>query len=177
VESGGADRLPTAGAPTGAPAGSGTRRRSLLVAGVVGLVLVLDQLTKALAVWGLSDGPISVLGDTVELRLARNPGGAFGRFQGMTPLLALAAVVVTVILVRAVRRTTDPWFVAGLTLVLAGALGNLVDRLVRSPGFLRGHVVDFVSIGWWPVFNIADVAITTGAAILVVRSLLAPADG
>jgi signal peptidase II len=58
-----------------------------------------------------------------------------------------------------------------LTLVLGGALGNLTDRLVRAPGFLRGHVVDFVSVGWWPVFNVADSCVTIGALLLIVRSV------
>jgi signal peptidase II len=59
-------------------------------------------------------------------------------------------------------------------LVLGGALGNLVDRFARSPGFLRGHVVDFVAVGWWPVFNVADSCVTIGAILLVVRTLFAP---
>jgi len=59
-------------------------------------------------------------------------------------------------------------------LVLGGALGNLVDRFVRSPGFLRGHVVDYVKVGWWPLFNVADSCITIGAILLVVRALFPP---
>ena len=58
-------------------------------------------------------------------------------------------------------------------LVLGGALGNLMDRIFRSPGFMRGHVVDFVAVGWWPVFNLADSCVTIGAILLVVRSLRA----
>ena len=64
--------------------------------------------------------------------------------------------------------------VIGLALVLGGALGNLMDRIFRSPGFMRGHVVDFVAVGWWPVFNLADSCITIGGILLVVRSLRAP---
>jgi signal peptidase II len=70
-----------------------------------------------------------------------------------------------------VRRATDRWVVIGLVLVLGGALGNLTDRLVRSPGFLRGHVVDFIAIGPWPLFNIADSCVTIGAIVLVVRTM------
>jgi signal peptidase II len=77
--------------------------------------------------------------------------------------------------VRSLRQATDRSTLVGLVLVLGGALGNLSDRLVRSPGFLRGHVVDFVAVGWWPVFNFADSCITIGAILLIVRTLLAPA--
>ena len=73
------------------------------------------------------------------------------------------------------RQATDRWTLVGLVLVLGGALGNLADRLARSPGFLRGHVVDFVAVGWWPVFNVADSCITIGAIVLIVRTLFAPA--
>ena len=146
------------------------RRVAFVVAAVAALVLV-DQLTKVWAVAALADGPIPVIGDTVVFRLTRNPGGAFGRFQGYTPLLAIVAVAITVVIVRQVRRTEDRALLVGLVLVLGGALGNLVDRFVRSPGVLRGHVVDFVAVGWWPVFNVADACITVGAAVLIVRTL------
>ena len=106
--------------------------------------------------------------------MTRNGGGAFSRFQGMTPVLAVGAIVVTFVLFRVLRRATDTWLVVALTLVLGGALGNLMDRFFRVPGFLRGHVVDFVSVGWWPVFNVADSCVTIGAVLLIIRSLRAP---
>jgi len=153
---------------------STTGARARRVVGGASLIVALDVLTKVWAVAALSDGPISIVGDFVELRLTRNPGGAFGRFQGMTVVLALAAIAITVLLVRELRRTTDRVLFFGLTLVLGGALGNLVDRVFRSPGVLRGHVVDFVSVGDFPVFNVADSCITIGAIVLVLRTLRAP---
>jgi signal peptidase II len=84
------------------------------------------------------------------------------------------AIVIAILIARTLRQTRDRWMLVGLVLVLGGALGNLVDRLARSPGFLRGHVVDFVAVGWFPVFNVADSCITVGAIILVVRMLFAP---
>jgi signal peptidase II len=170
VENGGADP------PAVARTSDASARRLVRVVAVVVAIVVADQLTKAWAVAALSDGPISIIGDTVELHLTRNPGGAFGRFQGLTPLLAIGAVVVSIVLVRAVHRERDGWTVAALTLVLGGALGNLTDRFMRSPGFLRGHVVDFVKVGWWPVFNVADACVTVGAVLLVVRSLFPPPE-
>ncbi|MDQ1510857.1 MAG: signal peptidase [Actinomycetota bacterium] len=138
--------------------------------GAIATIVAIDQLTKVWAVAALSDGPVHVIGETVEFELTRNGGGAFSRFQGMTPVLAVGAIVVTFVLARVLRRTTDGVLVVALTLVLGGALGNLVDRFARAPGFLRGHVVDFISVGWWPVFNVADSCVTIGAVLLIVRS-------
>jgi signal peptidase II len=151
-------------------------RRLWVVAVAVVAIVVVDQLTKAWAVAALSDGPFSIIGEAVEFHLTRNPGGAFGRFRGMTPLLAIGAVVVAVFLVRAVHQARDAWTVAALVLVLGGAVGNLVDRFARSPGFLRGHVVDFVKVGSFPIFNVADSCITVGAVLLIVRSLFPPPE-
>jgi signal peptidase II len=134
---------------------------------VVGIVL-LDQLTKAWVVATLADGPQSIIGDSVELRLSRNPGGAFSLLTGFTPLLAVLAVIVAVVLVRVAQRMTDPVMVVALSLVLGGAIGNLLDRVFRAPGFLRGEVVDFIRIGAFPSFNVADSAITIGAVLLLV---------
>ncbi|MGQ0824081.1 MAG: signal peptidase II [Actinomycetota bacterium] len=161
-------------ANTGGPGSEAPRGRLVRVFAAVLVLVALDQAAKIWAVAALADGPIHIIGDTVELTLARNPGGAFGRFQGLTPLLALGAIIVTVILVRASHRATDIWTLVGLVLLLGGATGNLGDRIFRSPGVFRGHVVDFVSVGWWPVFNVADSCISIGAVVLILRSLRAP---
>lgn len=164
-------------APTSSPPTDRASRRALAVSLIVVVVLVcIDQLTKAWAVRALADGPIEVFGDAVRFNLTRNPGGAFGRFQGLTPLLALGAIAVTVFLVRTVTRTTDRVLLMGLVLVLAGALGNLTDRIARDPGFLRGHVVDFVDVGPWPIFNIADSCVTVGIILLLWSGFLGGED-
>jgi signal peptidase II len=131
-------------------------------------VVVLDQLTKLWAVRELADAPIIVVGDDVGFALTRNTGSAFSLFQAFTPLLAIVAIVVAVLLVRAVRKTRDPMMVVGLSLVLGGAIGNLMDRVFRAPGFLEGAVVDFVHVGRFPTFNVADSAITIGAVLIVI---------
>ena len=136
---------------------------------VVG-VLVLDQLTKSWVVASLSDAPLSIIGDDVELRLTRNSGGAFSLFTDATVVLAILALGLSVFLVRAVQKARDRLTVVALSLVLGGALGNLTDRLIRSPGFLRGHVVDYVRVGSFPSFNVADSAITIGAILLVIAA-------
>jgi len=76
--------------------------------------------------------------------------------------------VVAVLLVRVIHRTRDRVIVVALSLVLAGAVGNLIDRIARSPGFFRGAVIDFIGVGRFPTFNVADSAITIGAVLLVV---------
>jgi len=163
-------------ADSGAPrserrTGSVPERRTGLAAGIVFSIVAVDLLTKAWAVRDLADGPVAIIGDTVDFRLARNTGGAFSAFQAFTPVLAIVAGVVTFFLVRTVRRTRDTLLVVALSLVLGGAIGNLLDRIFRSPGFLRGAVVDFVHVGAWPTFNAADSAITIGAILVVVWSV------
>jgi signal peptidase II len=145
--------------------------RTRLATCIVVAVVALDLITKAWAVSELDDGPVEIIGDTVSFRLARNTGGAFSLFQAFTPMLAIVAVVVAYFLVRTLRRTRDTLLVVALSLVLGGAIGNLLDRLFRSPGFLRGAVVDFVHVGDWPTFNVADSAITVGAVLVIVWSL------
>jgi len=106
----------------------------------------------------------------VVLHEQRNPGAAFSIAGGATVLFTLVAAVVVAVIVRtATRLTSTPWAVA-LGLLLGGALGNLTDRLLRDPGPLRGHVVDFVDLQWhgrsvWPVFNLADSAIVVGGLL------------
>lgn len=164
-----ARRVPSAGADRPSPS-----HRGLLVAAIVVGVVVLDQVTKIWALDRLADGPIVVVGDDIGFRLSRNSGGAFSIFQGFTPLLALLAIGLTVALARAVSRTRDPLMLVALALVLGGALGNLVDRLVRQPGFLRGEVVDWIGVDRFPTFNLADSAITVGAVLLLVAVLRMP---
>jgi signal peptidase II len=149
------------------------RRWSAIIAAVVAIV-VLDQVAKIWAVTTLSDHSIWVIGNNIGFELTRNSGGAFGRFRGMTTVLALGAIAVSGYLVYAVRRVRDRWLLVALTLVLGGALGNLTDRIFRAPGFLKGHVVDFVRVGSFPVFNVADSCITIGATILVIRTVFPP---
>ena len=129
-------------------------RRALAVAVVV---VAADQLTKLWAVDALADRTITLAGPT-RLALSHNTGGAFGLGAGFVPFIALAVVALVVVIAVA------------LGLVAGGAVGNLADRLFRSPGLLRGAVVDFVDLRWWPVFNVADVAITAGCIVLVLAS-------
>ena len=143
--------------------------RYTLVGGVAAAAVVADQLSKWWAVARLPRGPITIVGST-RLALTHNSGGAFGLGSGVVPVVVLAVVALVVVLFvvgRSIDRTATA---VALGLVLGGALGNLADRLFRSPGFGRGSVVDFVDLRVWPVFNVADAAITCGCVLLVLLS-------
>ncbi|MDF0532451.1 signal peptidase II [Tsukamurella sp. 8F] len=140
----------------------------LVLAGVAAAVIALDILTKCLVVAKIDpEHPVRIIGDAVTLRLIRNSGAAFSMATGMTWVLSLIAIGVIVWVIRMGSRLQSLWWAVGLGLVVGGASGNLIDRIFRSPGVLRGHVVDFVSVGWWPVFNVADSAICCAAVLLV----------
>jgi signal peptidase II len=149
------------------------KRRVRLLLTVAAVVLVLDIVTKVLAVRLLTPGqPVSIVGDTITWTLVRNSGAAFSMATGYTWVLTLIATGVVIGIIWMGRRLVSPWWAVGLGMILGGAMGNLVDRFFRSPGPLQGHVVDFLSIGWWPVFNVADPSVVGGAILLVALSLL-----
>jgi len=153
------------------------RRRTALLAGTAAVALMLDVVTKIVAVATLEGGaPIRLFGGGLYLVLVRNPGAAFSLATGVTWLLSLLALAVVSWIVWVAPRLRSVGWAVGLGLILGGALGNLVDRVFRWPGPLRGHVVDFLSLfapdgSVWPVFNLADSAICTGAVVLVILAL------
>ncbi len=134
-------------------------------------VIALDQLTKAWAVRALDDGAIGIIDGFVQLRLTFNPGAAFSSFQGVGPLLGFVAVGVVGWIVMLLRQKPDTVEALGLALVLGGAIGNLIDRFTRGAGVLDGAVVDFIDFSFFPTFNVADSAITVGAALLVLWAI------
>ncbi|HVM15603.1 MAG TPA: signal peptidase II [Egibacteraceae bacterium] len=136
---------------------------------VAAMWVVLDQATKVLAVEGLPETAVGGQLGPFDLRLVRNPGGAFG-IPGFPALFLIVTVLVIVLVVRALPRTDRLLLAAAYGLVSGGALGNVIDRLARQGdgGFGSGHVVDFLDLGWWPVFNLADVGIVVGAVAIAV---------
>lgn len=140
-----------------------------MVAAVAAVVLGLDALTKQWAMSALADGPVDLFGP-VRFSLVRNKAGAFGLGGAFVPFLAVAALVLVIFMVTRGSATEKLPMAAALGLVLGGALGNVADRVFRSPGFLQGAVVDFVDVGSWPVFNVADSAITLGCGLLLYAS-------
>ena len=143
-------------------------------------MVVLDLASKLVVVATIAPGEdIRVLGGLLYLTQWRNVGAAFSFAEGATVLFSLIAVAVAVVIVRTARRLYSTGWAVTLGLVLGGAVGNLVDRVFRDPGFLRGGVVDFLSVfapdgRIWPVFNVADSAIVCGGilgAVLALRGI------
>lgn len=144
---------------------------------VAGLIaaggLVLDQATKQVALRLLALGEmVPLLGDRIGWQLVENPGAAFG-LRAPTWVFLVVAVLVVTIVVRSLPHTPSLLQASAYGLLLAGALGNIIDRITRAEeGFLSGRVVDFVAWGGFPRFNLADAWITVGFALLVIALLL-----
>ncbi|TWE16586.1 signal peptidase II [Kitasatospora atroaurantiaca] len=148
------------------------RRRRIGVLLAVALLAYLIDLGSKLLVVARLEGhqPIEVAGDIVTLQVIRNAGAAFGMGQAMTAVFTLIAAAVIVVIWRIARKLYSlPWAIA-LGLLLGGAFGNLTDRLFRTPGVFRGHVVDFISVQHFAVFNLADSAIVCGGILVVLLS-------
>ncbi len=162
--------------PTGEPSPV-PQRRTPWVFVIAATVLALDAISKAVVVATLADhAPVRVLGGLVYLVEARNTGAAFSLAAGATIIFTVIAAAVVVIIVRAASRLRSTGWAVALGLVLGGAAGNLVDRLARAPGPLRGAVVDWISLldpygRVWPIFNLADSAIVIGGICAVVLVL------
>jgi signal peptidase II len=139
---------------------------------VAAVALVLDQVSKHLAVRELTGKPpVDVLGSFLQLQLLRNPGAAFSAGASLTPLISVVAVVATAVIVYFAFRVGDRTWAVALGLLLAGVLGNLLDRMFRAPGPFRGHVVDFFALPHWPVFNVADICIDVAGVLFVILVL------
>ena len=138
--------------------------RSLAIAASI---VAIDQLTKDWALGRLGDGDIVHVVWTLQFNLAFNTGMAFGRAQGWGPSIAVVATVVVVWLLVSLRRAASRLSTVAIGAVIGGALGNLVDRIFRGDGLFDGSVVDFIDFQWFPIFNVADIAINVGGILLV----------
>jgi signal peptidase II len=149
-------------------------RRHTIAAFLIGLgVCALDVISKILAVADLSKHrSVVLLGGLITLHLFRNPGAAFGIGPSYTATYALIAAGVLALIIRVSSRLQSwPWAIA-FGLLIGGASGNLADRIFRSPGPLRGFVIDWIKLPYFPpTFNIADSAITAGAVLLILASI------
>jgi signal peptidase II len=164
--------------PTQLPPRAG---RVVLFALAAAVVYILDLVSKIVVVAKLPEShrPVRILHGVIYLNQTRNSGAAFSLGTGFTLILTAVAVTVVVVIVRTASRMRSTGWAVALGLVLGGALGNLTDRIFRSPGFGRGHVVDWISAfgpldAHWPIFNVADSSIVCGAvlaALLAVRGI------
>ena len=140
---------------------------------IVVAVVAADQATKSWALNSLSEGRTIDLVWTLRFNLVFNSGMAFSQGQGAGRLIGLLAIGVAIWLWLSLRRASSKIAIVGTALLVGGAIGNVVDRLFRGDKWLAGSVVDFIDLQWFPVFNIADSAVTIGAAMLITSSVLA----
>lgn len=147
---------------------SRSRVLAVLIATAAGIVVV-DQITKVWAVAVMQpriaagEGPIYLLGPLLRLTYTENSGAAFGFGAGYTWVFTIVAVIVGVVIIRFSRTITSPAWAVALGGLLGGLLGNLIDRLTRPPSPGMGSVVDFLGLPNFPIFNVADMAITFAA--------------
>jgi len=143
-----------------------TRRLWILIASIV----VADQLTKHWALNRLSgDRTIDLVG-SLRFNLAFNKGMAFSQATGAGPIIGALGFVIVIVMVLWLRRSATGAAAVAAGMIVGGAIGNLIDRLFRGDAWLRGAVVDFIDLQWFPVFNIADSAISLGAMLMIVAS-------
>ncbi|KPI21182.1 Lipoprotein signal peptidase [Actinobacteria bacterium OK074] len=168
-----AESIPTSGAPESEAAGPRGGRRIAVLFGVAAFAYALDLVSKLVVVAKLENhAPIKVIGDWLEFNVIRNAGAAFSFGQAYTVIFTVIAAAVIVVIARLARKLYSlPWAIA-LGLLLGGALGNLTDRIFRSPGVFKGAVVDFIAPKGFAVFNLADSAIVCGGILIVLLSFL-----
>ncbi len=140
---------------------------------IIAAVVIADQASKNWALNSLSGGRTIDLIWTLQFNLVFNSGMAFSQGQGLGRLIGLLAIGVAVWLWFGLRKATTRLSAIGTSLLIGGALGNVVDRMFRGEKWLAGAVVDFIDLQWFPVFNIADSAVTVGAAMLIFASVKA----
>ncbi|TWD83502.1 signal peptidase II [Kribbella amoyensis] len=161
------------GASAGGVAPGGRSWRLTAVFAVVGLVVLgLDQLTKVLALHHLTPGePVDVIGTFLRFNLIRNPGAAFSLGSDFTPVISTIQIVVAVAVIWFSRRLGSLGWAVAFGFLFGGAVGNITDRVFREPSPFHGHVVDFLQLPHWAIFNIADMAVTSAAILLIVQTL------
>ncbi|MFI7579941.1 signal peptidase II [Kocuria sp. M1N1S27] len=159
--------------PVGAPDRAAPRTVLLIAAAAALPVYAVDQLTKWWVVATMALGERTpVVEGLLWWQHIRNPGAAFSLGADITWVFTVVMAVVSVLIVLTLRRVRSaPWALA-LGLVLGGALGNLTDRLLREPGFGVGHVVDFIAVPRFAIFNIADCGVVVGVSLVVLLTLL-----
>lgn len=137
------------------------------VIAIAAAVWMLDLLSKQWALVALADGhPRQVLGSWLQLWLTSNPGAAFSMGVDVTWVITIVAAAITVGIVYKAKDVVHIGWILGFGGLLGGALGNLTDRIFRAPGFPQGHVVDFIAVPNFPVFNIADSFITCSVILM-----------
>jgi signal peptidase II len=164
------DAIPTEGE---VPPAQRASWKWIAVFALVGLVvLALDQVTKMLAIEHLTPGePVNVIGSFLKFNLIRNSGAAFSLGAGYTPYISAVQIIVALGVVYLSRRLGSAGWAVAFGFLFGGALGNIIDRIFREPSPFHGHVIDFLQTPHWAIFNVADMAVTSAAALLVIQTL------
>lgn len=145
-------------------------RRYLLVTGLVTVIVVIDALTKRWASIEFVGASKNLIPGFLEFTFAENPGSALSLFPDAGAFLGIAAILVSVGVLYALRKERPQIEVVAFGLIVAGAVGNLVDRLFRGAGLLDGKVIDWINLWWIPTFNVADMAVTFSVGLLLIQA-------
>jgi signal peptidase II len=159
-------------APGTPPAADGRPRRVGVFLGVAAFVLAADVISKAVVVARMpGHPPIRLVGSLLQLTYTRNGGAAFSIGTSMTIVFTAIALGVVIYIARTARNLRSLGWAVALGLLLGGATGNLLDRIFRAPGVFQGHVIDWIELPHWPVFNLADSAICCAGALVVLLAV------
>jgi signal peptidase II len=142
----------------------------LIFAAMAALAYAADLGSKQWALASLADGDVAVFGDWFTLHLTFNPGAAFSTGTGFTIVFTGLAMVAVVVVLWLSRRLASTGWALALGFLLGGVAGNLTDRIVREPEPFHGHVVDFLMLPNWPVFNVADICINVAAGLIILQT-------
>ncbi len=139
---------------------------------IASVVVAVDQVTKAFMVAWLDGGSRQLIDGVLQFKVTRNPGSAFSLFTSGGQVIAVVAIVISIVVVAVLPRVPLAIERVGLALVMGGAVGNLTDRIFRGEGILDGAVVDFIDFSFFPSFNVADSCITIGVALLLIAGFV-----
>ena len=157
----------TDGPLTGHPRARSRRQTYAIGFVIAAIVIVVDQLTKYWAINALSDDRRIGVIWTLQLNLTYNSGMAFSKGSGLGPVIGVVAIIVVIALAISLRRVTNTMALLSTGLIIGGAIGNIIDRLFRGDAWLHGSVIDFIDFQWWPIFNVADMCVMIGAALML----------
>lgn len=148
----------------------GKYRKSFFAIIVIGIIL--DQLSKNFALSALKDKPNFYFGTRVGFELRYNSGSAFSLFENSTLILTLLSILIIAFIVRYYPKAQNNLMQIALSMIVAGAFGNLIDRFFRVPYYGKGRVVDFLVLWQWPTFNLADSLVTVGVVLAVISTII-----
>lgn len=149
-------------------------KRHFLLYSLAGLIVVIDFLLKGWIVSHLNVQEVAWQKGIFSITRVHNTGAAFSLGSNATVAITILGIIIASFVASALWRTDSWWWGIGLSLILGGAIGNLIDRFANPPSPFKGYVVDFISVGSFPVFNVADSAVTIGVIVTVLCIIFGP---